>query len=174
MTYGVVRPSILLNVSGYSMFEGGLLHDIMHDLFEDVVQYELKLQLVYVVDKNVLILQEFNKWLINFDYGYSEIADKPTPIVRTTLFSGDKKLRQGASQCMLLVRILPLLLADCFDEEEDDPHWECYLCLLRIINLCLSPVVTVDMCATLKVLIEEHHTRFCEVYPEETIIPKMH
>ena len=175
VTYGVTRRSILLDVSAYCMFEGGLPHDIMHDLFEGVVQYELKLLLLYVMNKNVLTLQEFNKRLINFDYGYSEIADKPTPIVRTTLLSSDKKLRQSASQCTLLARILPLLLADCFDDDgDDDPHWECYLCLLQIINICLSPVVTVDMCATLKVLIEEHHTRFREVYTEQTIIPKMH
>ena len=172
VAYGVVRRSILLDVNSYYMFEGGLPHDIMHDLYEGVVQYEMKLLLTYLVDKNLLTIQEFNKRLINFDYGYSEVADKPTPITRANFKSGDKKLRQGASQCMLLARILPLLLVDCFDD--DDPYWECYLCLIKISNICLSPMLTMNMCATLKVLIEEHHTRFREVYPEETIIPKMH
>ena len=110
VAYGVVRYSILLDVNSYYMFEGGLPHDIMHDLYEGVVQYEMKLLLTYLVDKNLLTIQEFNKHLINFDYGYSEVADKPTPITRANFKSGDKKLRQGASQCMLLARILPLLL----------------------------------------------------------------
>lgn len=166
VSYRVVRRSILLDVNSYYMFEGGLPHDIMHDLYEGVVQYEIKLLLNYFVDKNLLTIQEFNKRLINFDYGYSEVADKPTPITRANFKSGDKKLQQGASQCMLLSRILPLLLVDYFDD--DDPYWECYLFLLKISNICLSPMFT------MKVTIEEHHTRFHEVYPEETIIPKMH
>ena len=38
------------------------------------------------------------------------------------------------------------------------------------MQLCLSAMLTINMCATLKVPIEEHHTRFHEVYPEETIM----
>ena len=170
--YGVTHKSILLDVSNYDMFHGGLPHDIMHDLFEGVVQYEIKLLLNHLVSSNLMILDDFNRHLLNFDYGYSEIADKPTPITKRNLTSNDKELRQNASQCMLLSRILPFLIATYF--AEDDLHWQCYIALLKIINICLSPVVNVDKCASLKVLIEEHHMLFKMVNPSCTITPKMH
>lgn len=170
--YGVTRPSILLDVTAYNMFNGGLPHDIMHDLFEGVVQYELKLLLQHVVLIQAVNLERLNQLLINFDYGYSEAGNKPTPITHRSLQANDKHLRQNASQCALLCRILPLLIGEFVDE--DDLHWQCYLLLLKIVRICLSPVVSKGLCAILQVLIEEHHMLFRDVYPNETIIPKMH
>ena len=48
-TFGINRLSILEEVPGFSVITG-LPHDIMHDLFEGVVPYELKLLLVHCVD----------------------------------------------------------------------------------------------------------------------------
>ena len=41
-----------------------------------------------------------------------------------------------------------------------------YLLLLRIIDIALAPVVTTDLCAVLKVAIEEHHACFLNLYPK--------
>ena len=46
--YGVNRSSILDEVPGFSIING-LHHDIMHDLFEVVVSYEIKLLLQHFV-----------------------------------------------------------------------------------------------------------------------------
>jgi hypothetical protein len=40
--YGVTHPSVLLDITAYSMFNGGLLHKVMYNLFEGIVWYELK------------------------------------------------------------------------------------------------------------------------------------
>ena len=154
------------------MFNGGLPPYIMHDLFKGVVQYELKLLIQHLVLKQTINLEHLNQLLLNFNYGYSEAANKPTPITHRNLQTNDKHLRQNASQCALFCRILPLLVVEYI--EEKDSHCECFLLLLEIVHICLSPVVSKDLCVVLQVIVEEHHTLFKEVYPNETITPKMH
>ena len=41
-TYGINRRSILLEIPHFSMCGFGLPHDIMHDMLEGVIKYELK------------------------------------------------------------------------------------------------------------------------------------
>ena len=48
-TYGINRRSILLDIPGFSMFSGGLPHDIMHDLLEGVAGLEISLLLQHCV-----------------------------------------------------------------------------------------------------------------------------
>ena len=91
--YGINEKSILLDVNHYSMCDWGLPHDIMHDLFEGVVQYEIKLLLLHCIKEKYFVLSEFNNWLLSFQYGY------PVPITTQHLNSSESKhLRQGAAQ----------------------------------------------------------------------------
>ena len=46
--------------------------------------------------------------------------------------------------------------------------------LVKICQICVSWEVNCDMIAYLQVLIEEHHTKFKELYPDVNVIPKMH
>ena len=171
--FGICEKSILLDVDHFSMCGWGLPHDVMHDLFEGVVQYEIKLLILSCVKKRFFSLATFNERLINFEYGYSEVADKPVPLTTQHINSKDAKhIRQGSAQTWLLARILPFLIAN--DIPESDDNWRCYLMLLKIIDICLATVVSPDLCAVLKVLIEEHHLLFTQLYPEWIVIPKMH
>ena len=172
MTYGINERSVLLDITHYSMLNWGLPHDIMHDCFKGVVQYEIKLLLLHCIARRYFTLADFNHRLKDFDYGYSEVADKPTLTTSQSLNSSAKHLRQGSAQSWLLARTLPLLIASVIPET--DPNWQCYLKLLKIIDIALAPLVTTDTCGILKVLIEEHHTLFKRLYPEWSIIPKMH
>ena len=173
MVYGINKKSILLDVDGYNMLNWGLPHDCMHDLFEGVVEYEIKLLLLHCCDQNYFSLREFNQKLIEFDYGHSETADKPTPILSTQLRSTTSKhLRQGSAQTLLLARVMPLLVAS--DIPESDKPWQCFIKLLKIVDMCVAPLISLDNCGVLKVLIEEHHTMFTDLYPGWSLIPKMH
>ena len=53
----------------------------------------------------------------------------------------------------------------------DDEFWENFLVLL---DLLLAPEITEDETAHLESLIFEHHAQFIELYPEASVIPKMH
>lgn len=171
--HGINERSILLDVKCFTMLNWGLPHDIMHDLFEGVAQYEIKVLLLYCLKKKFFSLEKLNHKLLDFDYGYTEVADKPVPLTSQHIRSETTKhLRQGSAQLWLLARILPLLIGSAIPC--DDDCWQCYLVLLKIIDIALVPVVTEDLCGILKVLIEGHHTSFKKLYPEWSITPKMH
>ena len=50
----------------------------------------------------------------------------------------------------------------------------CFLILLRIVDIILSPVISHDLCGYLKVLIEEHHTVYISLYTDKEFTPKFH
>ena len=57
---------------------------------------------------------------------------------------------------------------------KEDLYWENYLIMLRITNYLMAPEVTSDEISYITILIEEHHSNFCTLYPNASIIPKMH
>ena len=66
-TYGVNRRSILEDVPGFSVTIG-LPHDIMHDLFEGVVSYELKFLLHHCVQTGYFTIAELNNRIAHFNF----------------------------------------------------------------------------------------------------------
>ena len=162
--YGINRRSSLESLPHFSVIDG-MPHDIMHDLYEGVIPYELKLLIQHCITKSYFQLETLNHRHKAFDFGYSEIGDRPASI------DNEYKLRQTASQMWLLARVFPLLVGDLVPR--DDSNWECYLKLLKICEICAAPVLSEDSAAFLELLIEEHHIQFKGLY-SVSIIPKMH
>lgn len=71
-----------------------------------------------------------------------------------------------------LGRLFPFMVGEYIPE--DDEYWLNYLLMLQITDYLLAPEITEDEVAELKVLIEEHHLAFTQLYPEASVIPKMH
>ena len=164
--YGINRTSILEEVPGFSVVNG-LPHDVMHDLFEGVVKYELLLFLPHCLSEGYFTIVDLNSRLQGYDFG---AEDKPST------FSLDDRnqvhIRQSAAQMISLVRNLPLLIADKIPHS--DEKWSSILLLINICQVALSPVVTPDTVPYLKVLIEEKLHLLHSLYPESTLKPKMH
>lgn len=72
----------------------------------------------------------------------------------------------------LLGRVLPFLFGKYVPT--DDDRWKCYLMMLAISGLLLAPEITRDEVGYLGMLITEHHQNFTEVYPNASVLPKMH
>lgn len=167
-TYGINVRSCLLDLPYFSMFNGGLPHDAMHDILEGIAPMEIKLLLMHCVSAKFLTLNDFNSKLINFSYGYSE-SDKPIPILSHVLY-GDGSLRSSASQMLMMCRILPFIIGQ--KVPENDLNWKCFLLLRQIIDIVLCPLASESMSTSLKFLINEHHNLFMSLYSKCT--PKMH
>ena len=73
--YGINRTSILEEVSGFSVIMG-LPHDVIHDLFEGVVKYELLLFLPYCLSRGY----DLNSRIRGFDFSQE---DKPSVFNKT-------------------------------------------------------------------------------------------
>ena len=57
---------------------------------------------------------------------------------------------------------------------EDDPHWCHYTSLLQILQYALAPEIVQDEVAWLKMLITNFLSEFIVLYPNASVIPKMH
>ena len=66
-TYGINRCSVFEDVPVFSVTTG-LPHDIMHDVFEGVVPYELKLLLCHCVQSGYFTIPELNNRIAHFDF----------------------------------------------------------------------------------------------------------
>lgn len=170
--FGINRPSELDSIPYLSVAKN-LPHDIMHDLFEGVVPYEMKLLLTHLANSKYFTIATFNERLRRFNFGYTERSDIPSELdEKNFIRKPDQKIRQSASKMWLLAVILPLLVGDLVPD--DCVYWDLYTILLRICSIACSWQVKPDTISYLRVLIEEHHTQFKLLYPEKTIIPKMH
>lgn len=70
-----------------------------------------------------------------------------------------------------LARTLPLLIGDVVPES--DPHWENFLCLLKIEEIVFSPASSTQLAAFLAVLIEQYLDDFGTLH-HRSYIPKHH
>ena len=102
-TYGVSRDSIL-NQSRFFHVTNGLAPDVMHDVLEGTLQYEVKeLLKFYVLDQKLISLSTLNKKIEGFAYGPIESPNKPVPITLTSLQSSDHSLKDtGMYVCMYI------------------------------------------------------------------------
>lgn len=124
--YGINFMSVLEEVPGYSIING-LPHDIMHDLYEGVVPYELKLLLRHCISNGYFSMNEINGRIERYGFDCNEPRLLDPAIIR----NNDVKIRQSASQMMTLSQHLPLIIGDKIPD--GDCHWNSFLLLLRII-----------------------------------------
>ncbi|XP_044173356.1 uncharacterized protein LOC122957349 [Acropora millepora] len=171
-TYGLNKPSIL-NKSRFFHVVGGLPADAMHDVLEGVLQYGVKESIkVYINEQKLFTLDELNKRIAECDYGYHNDANRPAQITQKKLASADNGLRQHANQMWCRGLHLPLIVGNLVPE--DDEHWQHYCTLLQIVRIIFSPVINREQIPYLQVLIQEFLEKFKDLYPQCSIIPKMH
>ena len=144
----------------------------MHDVLEGIAPLEISLLLCHcIISEQYLSLDEYNYRLSNFDYDYTETSKPPAIDSRSILISG-KPLKSSASQMLLLIRILPLMIGDKIPCS--DSNWKCFITLTKIVDIIMSSWSSADLCAILKLLIEEHHRHFIALYTEAKVIPMFH
>ena len=71
-----------------------------------------------------------------------------------------------------LARYLPIIVGSYIPT--DDQYWQNFLTLLDITDYLVAPYLSTDEAAHLKVIIEDHHDMFKQLYPDSSIIPKIH
>ena len=93
-TYGLQRNSIL-NSSKYFHIIDGLAPDVMHDILEGSLQYEVKELLKHFIrTEKYFTLDQLNKKIGEFPYVLSDNATRPAMIAPTVLASADHSVKQ--------------------------------------------------------------------------------
>ncbi|KAJ8333469.1 hypothetical protein SKAU_G00414770 [Synaphobranchus kaupii] len=144
----------------------------MHNILEGVGGYETKLVLGSLITEKHITLDQVNNRLTSFHYGFSDSKNKPSTISKQELKNPDGFMRQTAFQMWCLLRYLPPMLGDLIPE--GNVHWELLLLLLSCMEMIFSPSLTSASTMYLAHLIEEHHTLFLKLYPEQHLNPKHH
>ena len=96
-TYGINFDSIL-NTLRYFHVTEGLVMDVMHNILEGTLEYEVKELIKYLTSEGIISLQDLNSIIYTFPYGRSDVKNKPTEISATQLSSPDHKLSQSGEQ----------------------------------------------------------------------------
>ncbi len=167
-TFGV-KKTCLLNTLHFFHTSDNYAVDIMHDLLEGVVQYELKLFFQYLVNHKYLSLESLSLRIQSFNYGYTERKNRPSGL---KIDDASKDLGLNAIQSRCLVRNAPLIFGDVL--ERNNCYWNLLLLLIQIVNIVFSPIVTNGMTYYLKHLIKDHHKLFKSLFSEKRLIPKHH
>lgn len=105
VTYGIVRDSSL-NQSKYFHITEGLVPDIMHDVLEGSLPYEVKEMLNHYIRQKIVSHREVNAAMESFPYLSSDARNKPVPITTTTLSSSDHNLKQTGTLLNYIVYIM--------------------------------------------------------------------
>ena len=93
-TYGL-RCDSLLNKSLYFHVTNGLVPDIMHDVLEGSLAYEIKEFIRYANTNRLFHLSDLNEAIQMFSYGFTDSRNKPSPFNVSVLTSNDHGLRQS-------------------------------------------------------------------------------
>lgn len=101
-TYGINSRSVL-NKSRYYHVVGGLPPDAMHDILEGVLHYSVKETLkVMIFEKQFITIDELNKRISSFDYGYQNDSNKPAAIQRSRLLTDDHTIKQHGNMISII------------------------------------------------------------------------
>lgn len=153
--------------SGNFHVVGGLPPDIMHDLLEGVVPYELALVLKALISKKFIQLDKINHKIATFKYGPLDKLDKPV----TISVLGDT-IKQNAGRTWCLLRLLPLML--CEWVPKNDPHWQWLLELKDIVEIIFAHTLAIGHVIHLQQMVQDHIHSFKILFPDARLKPKHH
>ena len=168
--YGVNKKSILLEAPYFDVTKQ-LPQDVMHVILEGGLQRTFYFVLIHFLESGIFSLEDLNAFIVNFNYGYSELKDKPVVISQEDLQDPAKNLGQTAAQIWLLSRVFPFFgepyAYHCSDV------WKVFIMMSEITGICLSKKITINILGYLRVLIKEHLQLFKDVF-NQNITPKQH
>ena len=93
-----IRYDSVLNQSKYFHVTEGLCPDIMHDVLEGSLAYELKEFIRHAISNKIITLQELNDSISRFPYFGTDACNKPSWIGTSILSSSDHGLKQCGKQ----------------------------------------------------------------------------
>ena len=171
---GVAGDCVLHSSCNFRLYNNWVL-DILHDLFEGVVQYSLKLVIhEYVIVQKLCSVEDLNRSVHSFNYGFTDVKNKPS-----ANFSGsslrnltDHTLKQKGAQVWCLLRIFPFLFNDLI--EQGDEHMELVLLLIRIVEILVAPKIPRSILPYLEEMIVDYLELFRELFPNMPLLNKHH
>lgn len=171
--YGI-KSDCALHALKYFRWPASLTFDPMHDLLEGIIPMVLKKILqAAVLQYKTLTEDKINELIENFDYGDTEIRDKPSAnFSKLNLRSKTNALCQSAAQTWLLLRAYPFIFykfLDCYPKYKN-----MIATLLQITFISFSNKLTDNMINDLRKSVALFQIHFKTCFPNSNAINKMH
>ena len=144
--------------------------DLVHDLLEGIVPYELVHCLEALISKGHFDLNTLNKSIENFPFKWTDNTNSPKCI--PPRFSLKQTIGGNAHENWALIRMLPFLTGHRVPVGE--PAWEILMDLKEIVELSVSSFHTDKTIAYLDSKISDHRQKVRRVFPDVRLIPKHH
>jgi len=158
-----------------SPFNRGLFHvvdrlppDIMHDLLEAIVPFEMALVLKQLIVKDFITVAHLNRIINTWPYGSLDRQNKPVPL---NVSFGDR-IKQNAGRMWCLLRLLPLMIGSLIPH--GDEHWSFLLELKDIVDMVFSYKLSDCHILSLTIKIQDHLAAFKDLFPARNLLPKHH
>lgn len=168
--HGVKRGCPLSEKLTHFHVVNGFPPDILHDFLEGLVPAELSLCLKDLIAKKYISLESLNRAIRQFPYTFSDKADKPQIIPKTS-FSRGTTGGNGHENWSLL-RLLPLMIGH--NIPEGDQSWEILMLLKDTLELVMSAHFTEELIHVLDCKISEHRELVQKTFPNYRLRPKHH
>lgn len=166
-----LKKRCALHALTYFRWPENLVLDPMHDLLEGVVPMVIKLILRSAIRSARITDSEINSRIAAFDYGETEIAEKPSSNFSSVqLKSKGYSLSQSASQIWLLFRAFPFIFRDILNESSR----ELIASMLQICYLSFSNKLNSFLINDFENVIIDFHHFFKECFPSVKAINKVH
>lgn len=169
-SHGVVRSCPLNDLNFYNYLDSPTV-DIMHDMLEGVVPFEIKIVLQKLISLGCFSLDVVNNRLMAHDFGRLESKNRPSPI---KLDGQGNRIGQKAAQAWCLIRFLPVIIGDLIRTNEQKRYWELLIQLLECMSFAFCRKFSETIIDCLERSIIKHHNLFREIFPNTRLIPKHH
>lgn len=171
-----IKGSTVLNNSRYFHVTSNYVFDPMHDCLEGVCQMVIKLVLAHLIlsGQYDLNINTLNNRIHDFNYGFADQKVKPSAnFTREMLMSKGNKIKQKAMQTWCLTRILPFLLSDILDKNNE--YLGIMILLNQILEIVFAPVLSKGAPVYLDYLIKRFDTELRYLFGKQINIPnKVH
>lgn len=143
--------------------------DIMHDISEGVLRYNMCAIILYFVKNKIFTLKTLNDRKNNFTYDYPDRGNRTSNIARKHI--NKKKLKMTASEMMTFVHNFGFLIGDLVSS--DDKVWKFFLKTLEVVDLVWRTSYNEADLLQLKTSISEMNQMYKTIF-NETLKPKHH
>jgi hypothetical protein len=165
---GIKEECVFNSLKNYNVCSN-IAVDVMHDLLEGCVKYDVALILLSYIHDGRINLDNLNERIRGFHYDANDSRNKPPEISLHHLNKGSISMTSSETLCFL--RILPLLIGDLISM--DDERWSLVLLLRNIVEISFSKNVHKSIHKVLEVKIEEWLKTLSRLFPNSKK-PKHH
>lgn len=165
---GLKENSIFNKIHSFHVTENFAV-DILHDLFEGIMVYDMCHIIQYFIHHKVFDIDTLNNRKSSFHYGESEIGNLSQPISVHNLKTFNLKL--SAREMLTFVHFFPLIMGDLVPR--GNSCWNFLINLIEMMDIILLSSFNSVILAKLKKCIIYHNTKYVELF-SDTLKPKHH